>query len=573
MSAPLRILQICHKPPRPAVDGGCIAMDSLTTGLLAEGHRVKVLTLHTQKHPFRQDQIDHAYLEATGLEAIFADTELNLRDALSHVITGESYHLSRFHVPEMDRAIEEALRVDMYDVVLLESLFTTSYIPAIRRLSDAEIVLRAHNVEHKLWEDVSQGMGPGPKKWLLNLFQSKLASEESRLLHAVDAVAAITEHDATWFRDHLPSSTDASRVIALPFGLDVENRPHSEMNTPPHAVLHLGAMDWTPNVQGVQWLKDDVWPRVHQKAPELRLLLAGRHMPADWTSDEALGIDVLGEVEDAQATYNTPCIVVVPLHAGSGMRIKLAEALAAGRPVVTTTKGMEGMDLTPGEHVWVADDAEAMGDAVLVQPQQQGRGRHRAEAADRAGGMPAAGIMRRPHQQACPAGDLKTADDRADQGAAVPALCQRQGPGSRDHCHTRMTLHRQMDIVVIQRMGHGAGDGHRLGQRQGLGPAGQRQMAATALLPCRLDQNVDQRLMPAGQRYTDPVEQALPGNGRRLLVDRRSAEPGQQAGKRSGDATGTVDRGHHLVSSTGNGMELSRHRPGSAARATGRAHR
>ena len=365
MSAPLRILQICHKPPRPAVDGGCIAMDSLTTGLLEEGHRVKVLTLHTHKHPFLQDQIDHTYLEATAIEAIFADTELNLRDALSHVITGESYHLSRFHVPEMDRAIEEALRVDMYDVILLESLFTTSYIPAIRRLSDAEIVLRAHNVEHKLWEDVSQGMGPGPKKWLLNLFQSKLASEESRLLHAVDAVAAITANDAQWFRDHLPASTDTSRVIALPFGLDVENRPHSEMNTPPNAVLHLGAMDWTPNVQGVQWLKDEVWPLVHQASPELRLLLAGRHMPVDWTSDESLGIDVLGEVEDARATYNSPCIVVVPLHAGSGMRIKLAEALAAGRPVVTTTKGMEGMDLTPGKHVWVADDAPAMSEALV----------------------------------------------------------------------------------------------------------------------------------------------------------------------------------------------------------------
>lgn len=365
MNAPLRILQICHKPPRPAVDGGCIAMDSLTTGLLEEGHCVKVLALHTHKHPFLQDQIDHTYLEATAIEAIFADTELNLRDALSHVITGESYHLSRFHVPEMDRAIEEALRVDMYDVILLESLFTTSYIPAIRRLSDAEIVLRAHNVEHKLWEDVSQGMGPGPKKWLLNLFQSKLATEESRLLHAVDAVAAITAHDAQWFRDHLPSSTNPSRVIALPFGLDVENRPHSEMNTAPNAVLHLGAMDWMPNVQGVQWLKDEVWPLVHQASPELRLLLAGRHMPEDWTSDESLGIDVLGEVEDARATYNSPCIVVVPLHAGSGMRIKLAEALAAGRPVVTTTKGMEGMDLTPGKHVWVADDAPAMSEALV----------------------------------------------------------------------------------------------------------------------------------------------------------------------------------------------------------------
>ena len=93
----------------------------------------------------------------------------------------------------------------MYDVILLESLFT-SYIPAIRSLSDAEIVLRAHNVEHKLWEDVSQGMGPGLKRWLLNLFQSKLATEDAELLHAVDAVDAITltHLDAHWFRDHLP---------------------------------------------------------------------------------------------------------------------------------------------------------------------------------------------------------------------------------------------------------------------------------------------------------------------------------------------------------------------------------
>ena len=137
------------------------------------------------------------------------------------------------------------------------------------------------------------------------------------------------------------------------------------LNTPPNTVLHLGAMDWTPNVQGVQWLKDEVWPLVHQASPELRLLLAGRQMPEDWASDESLGIDILGEVEDAQATYNSPCIVVVPLHAGSGMRIKLAEALASGRPVVTTTKGMEGMDLTPGKHVWVADDAPAMGKALV----------------------------------------------------------------------------------------------------------------------------------------------------------------------------------------------------------------
>ena len=307
-------------------------MDSLTTGLLEEGHTLKVLTLHTHKHPFVASAFSADYLAQTQFQAVFAD----------------------------------ALRADVYDVVLLESLFTTSYIPAIRRLSDAEIVLRAHNVEHQLWEEVSKGMGRGLKKWLLHLFQGKLKHEEIRSLQSVDAIAAITERDAAWIRQTVArhNKDSANRVIALPFGLDVEARPHSAMQERPSAVLHLGAMDWAPNLQGVQWLKDEVWPNVRRALPDARLDLAGRHMPDNWTSDSDLGIEVLGEVADAAATYDSPYVVVVPLHAGSGMRIKLAEALAAGRPIVTTSKGMEGMDLTSGQEVIVADTEDAMAEAL-----------------------------------------------------------------------------------------------------------------------------------------------------------------------------------------------------------------
>ena len=109
-----------------------MAMDSLSTGLMEEGHQVQVITLHTQKHPFREHEMDAGYLEETSFQAVFADTELNIRDAISHIVTGESYHLSRFHVPDMERTIEDILRVQVFDVVILESLFTTSYIPAIR---------------------------------------------------------------------------------------------------------------------------------------------------------------------------------------------------------------------------------------------------------------------------------------------------------------------------------------------------------------------------------------------------------------------------------------------------------
>ena len=342
-------------------------MDSLTQGLLLEGHLVKVLSLHTHKHPYVPQALEDSYRDATRFEAVFADTELNVRDAASHVITGESYHLSRFHVPEMDRAIERVLREEMFDVVLLESLFTTSYIPAIRRLSDAEVVLRAHNVEHHLWDEVTAGMGQGPKKWLLQLFQGKLRDEEVRVLGAVDAVAAITEMDAAWFRETMLKQriNDPERVVALPFGLDVAQTPHTALSQPPERILHLGAMDWTPNQQGVRWLLDEVWPLVIETHPGAQLDLAGRHMPEEFTSDPLQGIHVLGEVKDAAETYDTACAVVVPLHAGSGMRIKLAEAMAAGRPVVTTTKGMEGLDLEDGKHVLVANTQEEMAAALV----------------------------------------------------------------------------------------------------------------------------------------------------------------------------------------------------------------
>ena len=227
-------------------------MDSLTTGLLQEGHNVKVLTLHTHKHPFLESELTSTYLETTEFEAVFAETELNLRDAFSHMITGESYHLSRFHVPEMERAIEDNLRERVFDVIILESLFTTSYIPAIRRLSDAELVLRAHNVEHQLWLEVSSGMSQGPKKWLLDLFQSKLHDEEVRIMGEVDAVVAITKKDAQWFEKAMADQREdaAGRVTSVPFGLDVEGRKHECIDQPPREVLHLGAMDWTPKRAG-----------------------------------------------------------------------------------------------------------------------------------------------------------------------------------------------------------------------------------------------------------------------------------------------------------------------------------
>ncbi|MDE0871371.1 MAG: hypothetical protein OSA37_05595, partial [Flavobacteriales bacterium] len=152
----MRILQICHKPPRPSLDGGCRAMDALTRGMLDAGHKVKVITASTEKHPWEPDSIETDWLEKTQAEAVFLDTRLNKVDAFASLVTGDSYNISRFHSPDFENKLIKILQSQVFDLVLFESLFTAPYLPTVRRFCDGAAVLRAHNVEHQIWQHLAE---------------------------------------------------------------------------------------------------------------------------------------------------------------------------------------------------------------------------------------------------------------------------------------------------------------------------------------------------------------------------------------------------------------------------------
>jgi glycosyltransferase involved in cell wall biosynthesis len=117
-------------------------------------------------------------------------------------------------------------------------------------------------------------------------------------------------------------------------------------------------MDWMPNLEGVRWFLKQVWPKVHERMPQLTLYLAGRKMPKDLMQLETEGVRVLGEVPDAMYFIASKQINVVPLLSGSGMRVKIIEAMSAGKAVVTTTIGAAGIGCKDGENVLIADTPE-----------------------------------------------------------------------------------------------------------------------------------------------------------------------------------------------------------------------
>jgi len=347
----LRILQLCHKPPRPSKDGGCRAMDAVTRGLLACGHRVKVLAIATDKHPYVPSEIEEEYLAATEIESIALDTTVNGVDAFSSILTGDSYNISRFYAPDFDRLLTHILQRQVFDLVIFESLFVAPYLRTVKRYCDGPCVLRAHNVEHRIWEQLASETEGMTKRIYLKHLAERLKGYEVNALQDFDFVAAITSED----EQIIQALGCICPVFTLPFGLDAEELPEPTTNQSNH-VFHLGAMDWEPNVQGICWFIESVWPEVLREIPDCELRLAGRNFPSDLIAPHP-SIRVEGEIDSAWEFLSGNGVMIIPLLSGSGMRIKALEGMACGRPIVTTSLGVEGIHGEDGVHFLIADDA------------------------------------------------------------------------------------------------------------------------------------------------------------------------------------------------------------------------
>lgn len=355
----MKVLQLCNKPPQPLVDGGCIAINNIATGLLNKGIKLKILTIATQKHPFNLKKIDAEFAKKTKIESVFVDTRINIIDAFSALVTSDSYNISRFFSPDFNMKLKNLLEEETFDIIHLESLFMTPYLDTIRKNSSAKIVLRSHNLEHLIWERLANSTGNTAKKLYLKHLASKLKKYEYNVIKEVDGIAAISFEDTSRY-EKLERNCP---LLTIPFGIDLSKYPESTNKAKQkNSLFHLGAMDWEPNKEAVSWLLDDIWPKLKQEKIELHL--AGRNMPG-YISDQANErINIHGEVESAIDFMSKYQIMIAPLLSGSGMRVKIIEAMGLGKAVITTRVGAEGINYTHGENIIIANTAATITQAI-----------------------------------------------------------------------------------------------------------------------------------------------------------------------------------------------------------------
>lgn len=163
-------------------------------------------------------------------------------------------------------------------------------------------------------------------------------------------------------RAYLRRTMKTSEVEVVPNATEI---PPSPATASEPAMLFLGSFDYGPNRAGIDWLLTDVWPRIHERMPQARLLLAGPGSRAAFSESPPDGVEVLGFVDDLADAYGRARLACAPILAGGGTRLKIVEAAGYGRPVVSTSLGAEGLDLRNGEHLLLADAPERFAAACV----------------------------------------------------------------------------------------------------------------------------------------------------------------------------------------------------------------
>lgn len=348
----MKILILCNKSPYPPKEGGPIAMNMIIEGLLSAGHKVRVLAMNTNKYSVNPLDIPDEYKEKTRIELVYVDLSFRPLKAFFNLFTERSYHVERFISNAFADKLATILKEEEFDVIQFEMTFMSPYLELVRQNSKARTVLRAHNIEHLIWERISETTPNPLKRFYLRHLARTLKNHELTSINDFDGVAAITKNDADFFAQagcRVP-------ITDIPFGINLGRFQEPAEETRDITLFSIGSMNWIPNQEGIRWFLEKVWSDVIRQYPSLKYFIAGREMPIWLTESHYPNVEIMGEVDDALKFMNEHTIMIVPLFSGSGIRIKIIEGMACGKTIISTTVGAEGIHYTNLEDILIADD-------------------------------------------------------------------------------------------------------------------------------------------------------------------------------------------------------------------------
>lgn len=393
----MKILVLGNRVPWPLHDGGAIATYGMLRSLAENGAEVDFFSFNTKKH-FAENAIIEKYFGFCKVHLVSLDASIKPLKALWNLLFGGSYHMERYD--NLDAAVElyDLIQSSNYDCVMAEGLYSMPIALRVMKqlsvkadgLGSNEIhensnesvqkksikwVYRSHNLEYQIWERLAISEQQPLKRWYLDLQSKRLKRYEIDAWCEMDAIVPIVETDSNVIQ---ATVSEIHKNNQLNRGYSVANQPQIHVYQPgiaiespfafvhrPLSIFHIGSMEWQANEQGVMWFLKKVWPRVLSAQPNVKFHLAGKGLSKTDPRFFQTGIVNHGEVDDAEVFMQSHGIMIVPIQAGSGIRIKSLEAMALEVPVVSTSIGAQGLTVESGTQMIIADDPAGFADGII----------------------------------------------------------------------------------------------------------------------------------------------------------------------------------------------------------------
>jgi glycosyltransferase involved in cell wall biosynthesis len=271
------------------------------------------------------------------------------------------YFLSKCNRPEFVAAVQALENRRRFDLVFCDFLHTAA--PLMNFRVRPKVVFE-HNVEYLLRKRKWEVEGNPIRKWVLRNEWMKTQAIEAEVCRTCDHVLAVSPDD----KQTMAQEFGVSHVSVLPTGVDTEYFEPSVSGSLPGRLVFVGSMDWDPNEDGIAWFLRNVYPRVRAAAPNTSLVVVGRSPSARLRAiaSNYPDVELTGRVSDVRPYLSEAEVVIVPLRVGGGTRIKIPEAMAMAKAIVSTTIGAEGLPFRSGRELCIADRPEDFAEAVIT---------------------------------------------------------------------------------------------------------------------------------------------------------------------------------------------------------------
>ena len=353
----MKILFLSPTVPFPLTDGGRIRVFNLLKQI-AEKSDITLLALETQP----TDAEGVLELQGLGVQVHLVPNaptlpRVSLRTLLNAFCRRQPITVARYDLPAYRQKFKELIATENYDLVHYEMFHTAQF----HTETDLPGVLSQQNVDSEIWRRLCDETTHPFYKFAYWTQQRAFQRYERVLSPKFDAVTCTSDIDAAVFQRHC--SQDVIEII--PNGVDVTHFQPDFTTEAPAYLIYIGSMDWYPNEDAVAFFTDDILPGIQSEVPEVRFSIVGGNPSARVQKlAEREGVIVTGRVPEIKPYFAEATVFVVPLRIGSGTRLKILEALAMGKAVVSTSVGAEGLDLKDGEEIFIADAPQPFAEAV-----------------------------------------------------------------------------------------------------------------------------------------------------------------------------------------------------------------